>query len=117
MLIEIPSLEGVLILVAYVIVQTILLGLYLTIFKPGEQGRFARRGSFEEWLICFFFNCVMAVITVIAVLPTILLIILWWVMALWVLRLSIRQAFKLNIALGLCYLAMLVGVGSLLNVQ
>jgi hypothetical protein len=109
---DIPDSNGAVILIAYVVFQTILLGLYLTIFQPGLQGRFAPRGSFAEWMICLLFNCVMAVF---AELPKIFLIILWWTMALWVLRLSIRQTLKLNIALGLFYLAMIVGAVSLLN--
>jgi hypothetical protein len=100
------------VLIGYVVIQTILLGLYLSIFQPGEQGRFARRGSFAEWMICLLFTCLIAVI---AEGPKIILNVLWWVMALWVLRLSIRQTLKLNIALLLIYLAMIFGVASLLT--
>jgi hypothetical protein len=112
MLSDIPGPKGVVILIVYVLVQTILLGLYLTVFRPGEAGRYAPRGSFDEWKICLLFSFLLALIEQF---PKILMVALWWVMALCVLRLSIRQTFKLNIALALCYLVIFMGAAAMLN--
>ncbi len=84
-------------LVAFVIVNTIIVGGYLTIFKPGERGCFARRGSLGEWGICLLYSCIQAFLSG-PHYTKFVSIILWWIVALLVFQLTVRQALKLGIA-------------------
>jgi hypothetical protein len=98
-------------LVAFVIFNTIIVGGYLTIFKPGERGCFARRGSLGEWGICLFYSCTQAFLAV----PhpsKIVSIVLWWVVAILVFQLTVRQALKLGIAHLLILLILWVAVAT-----
>ncbi len=91
-------------ILVFVVLNTLFLAGYLSLFRPGEHGYFADRGSLGEWGLCSGFSCVQALLAVLHIHPLIFTVI-WWVMALVVLRLTVRQTIKLSIALFLAYSA------------
>jgi hypothetical protein len=94
-----------------VLVNTVVLGVSLAIFRPGPTGHFANRGQLGGWLFCAL---LMSAMFVVQLLPVGILApaVVWWILALQVLRLTIRQTIKLNIVFFLVYFGIMIGFGS-----
>ena len=81
----------------FVAVNTLMLLGLLSILRPRDGGYFARWIWPRGTVVCFAASVLFTVLPLFDV-PAIVSIVLWWVVALAVFRLTVRQAFKLNIA-------------------
>ncbi|MCE9567782.1 MAG: hypothetical protein K8U57_37765 [Planctomycetes bacterium] len=101
-------------LAGLLLVNTLVLGGGVALFRPGETGYFASYGYFAGWAICFGISFGFIALELIRI-PFFFLMIAWWAAALMLFQLTIRQTLKLNIAQGVIYLAILFAFAALLG--
>lgn len=109
-----PKQEVAALLSGFVVLDSLLVGLGLWVFRPGAAGYFASRGRAVGWLAIIALNCAFAVSTILE-LPRVCNVVLWWVVALTFFGLTVRQTLKLNIFMTLLYIAIIFGVAAALG--
>ena len=107
-MLEMVDLPIVLILIA---VDTCVLALGIALFQEGQQTVFRRYGTLPGWGLCAL---AVTITVVLSLLPfwALLPIVSWWVMALTVFNLTVRQALQLNVLTFLFHLLLLLGMVS-----
>jgi hypothetical protein len=102
------------IIVGFVVVNTIVLGVLLNVFRPADHGFFGHYGFYNGWAICFGISGLFTGLAIFQ-LPWIVSIVAWFVVALVIFRLTTRQAIQMNIAQNLIYIALVFGFATVVR--
>lgn len=100
---ELASPRAVAGIIAVAAVHAVALGLLLALLQDGRTGFFERNGKLRGWAICLGVCLLFSILGVLSV-PLIVLVALWFLIALTVLGLTTRQMLKLNVAQAVIYL-------------
>lgn len=110
--------ETALLVAGLIVLNTLILGGLLALFRPGEYGFFAQHGFLIGWAICFgvsvYFN-MLGLLRLPFGISFGISVVMWWLIALKVFGLSLRQTIKLNIAQAVIFVLLLFGIAAVVG--
>jgi hypothetical protein len=103
-----------LIIAGLVLLNTLVLGGFLALFRPGEYGYFAGQGRLLGWATCLGVSLYFSILAIIPA-PLLVLWLMWWVVSVYLFRLTIRQTLKFIIAQNVFYFILVFGVAAIVG--